>query len=64
MVIVGIAVTLLGFVISVASLGVATAVSARLIMTLLGIAVSLVGIMGILNPHYVKNTIWKKEARR
>ena len=55
---------LLGFAISVASLGMASAVSARLIMVLLGIAVSLFGIMGILNPAYLKHAIWKKEARR
>ena len=64
MVIVGIFVTLLGFAISVASLGVASAVSARLIMTLLGLAVSLFGIMGVLNPAFMKNAVWKKEARR
>ena len=38
MVLVGIIVTVLGFAISVASLGVASAVSGRLIMTLIGIA--------------------------
>jgi len=27
---------------------------------LLGIAVSLFGIMGLLNKHYLKNAIWKK----
>ena len=64
MVAVGIFVTFLGFAISVASLGMASAVSARLIMVLLGIGVSLFGIMGILNPAYLKNAIWKKEARR
>ena len=64
MVAVGLLVTLLGFAISVASLGVASAVSDRLILTLIGIAVSLFGIMGILNPHYMKTAIWKKEARR
>ena len=64
MIAVGLLVTLLGFAITVASLGVASAMSGRLIMTLLGIAVSLFGIMGILNPHYVKTAIWKKEVRR
>ena len=64
MVVVGLFVTFLGFVISVASLGVASAVSGRLIMTLLGIGVSLFGIMGVLNPAYLKHAIWKKEARR
>ena len=64
MVVAGLVVTFLGFAISVASLGVASAVSGRLVMTLLGIAISLFGIMGILNPAYLKNAIWKKEARR
>ena len=64
MVIVGIIVTVLGFAISVASLGVASAVSGRLIMVLIGIAVSLVGIIGVLNPAFVKDAIWKKEARQ
>jgi hypothetical protein len=64
MVIVGIIVTVLGFAISVASLGVASAVSGRLIMVLIGIAVSLVGIIGVLNPAFLKDAIWKKEARR
>ena len=64
MVALGVFVTLLGFAITVSSLGVASAVSGRLIMTLIGIAVSLFGIIGILNQHYLKNAIWKKEARR
>ena len=64
MAIVGLFVVVLGFAISVASLGVASAVSGRLIMVLIGIAVSLVGIIGVLNPAYLKHAIWKKEARR
>ena len=46
MVIVGLLITLLGFAISLASLGVASGVGGRLIMTLLGIAISLFGILG------------------
>jgi hypothetical protein len=64
MAIVGLSVILLGFAISVASLGVASAVGGRLIMTLLGITVSLIGIIGVLNPAYLKHAIWKKEARK
>jgi hypothetical protein len=64
MLIVGILVTVLGFAISVASLGVTSAVSVRLIMTLLGLAVSLFGIMGILNAHFLKTAVWKKEVGR
>ena len=60
MVIVGLVVTLLGFLLSVASLGLATSVNVRMVMVLAGIAVSLFGIIGLINPAYVKNAIWKK----
>jgi hypothetical protein len=60
MILVGILLTLLGFVISVLSLGVTSSVGGRLAMVLLGLAVSLFGIMGVLNKAYLKNAIWKK----
>ena len=60
MVLVGILVTVLGFVISLLSLGMASGVSSRMIMVLVGIVVSLVGIVGVINKAYVNNAIWKK----
>jgi hypothetical protein len=60
MIFAGIVVTLLGFVIAVASLGMTESTGARLAIVLIGIAVSLAGIMGVLNQHYLKNAIWKK----
>jgi len=33
---------------------------ARLAVVVLGLAVSLFGIMGVLNRAYLKNAIWKK----
>jgi hypothetical protein len=56
----GILVTLLGFVIAVLSLPMTTSVNARLIIVLIGIAVSLTGIMGILNRAFQKNAMWRK----
>ena len=56
----GIVVTLLGFVISILSLGFTSNVTARLIIVLAGIIVSLVGIIGVLNRHYLKNAIWRR----
>jgi len=44
----------------VASLGMASSVEARLGMTLLGLAVSLGGIIGMVNPAFQKNVNWKK----
>jgi len=58
---VGILVTFLGFVIAVLSLGMAQSVGARLVMVLIGIAVSLFGIMGIIIPAFRKYAPWRKE---
>lgn len=56
---VGLLVTLLGFIISVASLGMGST-GIRMIMTLVGILVSLGGIFGMINPAYQKKAIWRK----
>lgn len=60
MILVGVVVTFLGFVISVLSLAATSSVGGRLIMVLVGLAVSLFGILGVLNKAYLKNAIWKK----
>jgi hypothetical protein len=60
MVYTGILVTLLGFVISVLSLGMASSVSSRMILVLIGLAVSLFGIIGVINRAYLKNALWRK----
>jgi hypothetical protein len=57
---IGIIVTFLGFVIGLLSLSLASSVSGRLVLVLLGIAVSLFGILGLLNRAYMKKAIWKK----
>jgi hypothetical protein len=60
MVLVGLLVTFLGFAVAVASLGLSAGVAGRLVLTLFGIAVSLFGIMGIVNRAYLRHAIWKK----
>jgi biopolymer transport protein ExbB/TolQ len=60
MVVAGLLVTVLGFGASLLSLRLPLSTGARLAMVLAGIAVSLAGIIGLLNPAYVKNAIWKK----
>jgi hypothetical protein len=60
MVLLGLLITLLGFVISFLSLGMTTSVNARMIMVLIGIAVSFTGIIGVMNRGYLKNAIWRK----
>lgn len=57
---IGVVITFLGFLISILSLGLTSSVTARLIIVLAGLAVSLVGIIGVLNPYYVKNAIWRR----
>jgi len=57
---VGLAITLLGFLVAVASVSLATGNRGRLFIVLVGIAVSLFGSLGVLNGAYLKNAIWKK----
>ncbi len=56
----GIVVTFLGFLIAAASVGVMAGTSGRLVMVLVGIVVSLIGIIGVINPAYQKNAVWRK----
>ena len=60
MALVGLVVTLLGFVIAVASLGLTASLTGRLALVLVGTLVSLVCIIGLVNQAYMKNAIWKK----
>jgi cytochrome c biogenesis protein CcdA len=60
MIVVGLLLTFLGFVISLLSLAVTSSVGGRLVMVLAGIAMSLFGILGLLNKAYLKNAIWKQ----
>jgi len=60
MVFLGLLITLLGFVISFLSLGMTQSVNMRMVMVLIGIAVSFGGIFGVINRAYLKNAIWRK----
>ncbi len=60
MVFVGIVITFLGFLLAMLSPGLTSSTSGRLIFSLAGIAISLGGIIGVINPAYLKNAIWKK----
>jgi hypothetical protein len=60
LILIGILVTLLGFLISLFSLTLTSSVGGRLALILLGLCVSLFGIIGLLNKQYIKNAIWKK----
>jgi hypothetical protein len=60
MVFAGLGVTLAGFLLAFASLGLTASNGGRLGLTLVGLAVSLFGILGILNPTYQKTAEWKR----
>ena len=58
----GLIVTFIGFLIAAASVGIVGSTGLRLVIVLAGIAVSLFGIIGLLNPAYSfgQNAIWKR----
>jgi len=60
MVLAGVIVTFLGWLIAVASVGVMSSVGGRLVMVLVGLGVSLVGIIGMLNRAFLSKAIWKR----
>jgi hypothetical protein len=60
MAIVGVVVTFVGFLVAAGSVGFATATAVRLILVLAGIAISLGGIIGLINPAYQANAVWKR----
>jgi hypothetical protein len=56
----GIVVTLLGFLVSAASVGIMSNNGGRLVLVIVGIGVSLFGILGLINPAYQKNAVWRR----
>jgi hypothetical protein len=57
---VGLVITFAGFLLSAASVGITESVGGRLGIAIVGIIVCLVGIIGVINPAYQKNAVWKK----
>ena len=56
----GVVITLLGLLISLFSLSMSSSVTGRLVIVLIGLVVSLTGIIGVINRAYMKNAIWRK----
>jgi hypothetical protein len=57
--IVGILVVLAGWLLPIVGLTLTQSLTARFILALLGIAITLVGIIGVLNKAHLKHAIWK-----
>lgn len=60
MVFAGLVVILVGFLVAVSSVGMMAGTAGRLVLVLVGIAIILIGMMGVLNTALLKNAIWKK----
>ena len=60
MALVGLVVNIVGFLIAALSVGIMSGTSGRLLMVLVGLAISLFGIIGMINPAYQKDAIWKR----
>ena len=57
---VGLLLTLAGWLIPVASLTMTDSTGVRLVLCFMGMAACLVGILGFINGSYLKQAIWKK----
>ena len=60
MALVGLAITFVGFLLAAASVGISSSNGVRLVLVLVGIMISLGGILGVINPAYQKNAAWKR----
>jgi hypothetical protein len=60
MALVGLVITFLGFLLAAASVGIVTSTAGRLGLVLIGIAMTLVGILGVINKAYEENAVWKR----
>ena len=60
MALVGLVITFVGFLLAAASVGISSSNGVRLVLVLVGIMISLGGIVGVLNPTYQKNAVWKR----
>jgi hypothetical protein len=56
---VGVVLAIVGWLIPVIALNYTQSMGARLFLALVGIAISLVGILGVLNSAHQKTAIWK-----
>ena len=60
MALVGLVITFGGFLLAATSVGISSSTGGRLGLVLIGIVISLVGIIGVLNPAYAKDAVWKR----
>ena len=57
--IIGLLMALAGWLIPVLALPLTQSLTTRYILAVLGLAISLIGILGVLNKAHLKNALWK-----
>ena len=60
MALVGLVITFVGFLLAAASVGISSSNGVRLALVVVGILISMGGILGVINPAYQKNVVWKR----
>ena len=56
----GVLITLLGFIVAVLSVAMTSSIAGRMVVVLIGIAICLIGIIGVLNSAFLKNANWRR----
>lgn len=56
---IGVLLVIIGWLIPIAALTITQSMTVRFILALLGISISLAGILGVLNKAHLKHAIWK-----
>jgi len=56
----GVLITLLGFIVAVLSVAMTSSIAGRMVVVLIGIAICLIGIIGVLNRAFLKNAVWRR----
>ena len=56
---IGVLLVIVGWLLPILTLSAVQSTGARMFLSLLGIAITLVGILGVLNKIHLKNAIWK-----
>jgi hypothetical protein len=62
MALVGLLLCLFGFGLSVGGLALTVSVAGRMSIALIGIGISLVGMIGFVNRAYLKKAVWRREG--
>jgi len=60
MALVGLVITFTGFLLAAGSVGISSSTTVRLLFVLIGIGISLAGILGPINQAYQQNAVWKR----